>query len=1024
MSAAIAWMVRNPVAANLLMVVLLVGGLTSAWTVQKEVLPRFELDVVEVAVSYPGASPEEVEAAVLMPVEEAVQGTPGVRELTSTAREGRGSVRLELVPGFDRMKVYQDVDQAVSRIRTFPDTAERPEVRLQARQRSVMEVGLYGDVDVWTLRQLGERLRDQLRSHPDITQVELRRVPDYVTHVEIPQRQLRAYGLTLTDVAGIIRRSSRDVPAGAVEATGGEVMLRMKSRRQWADELATIPVVTSPRGASVSLADIATITDGFEEVSFHSRFDGQPSIEVQVHRVGDQSPLTVAAAVREVMAEVEPSLPAGVRMRVDSNRAADFRERLSLLIGNGVLGLGIVLLVLALFLELRLAFWIMAGMAVSFVGGVLFLPAAGVSINMISMFAFLVVLGIVVDDAIVVGENVFERLERGEDPEQAAIGGTRAIAGPVVFSVLSTVIAFVPVLLLPGETGLYWRSLPLVVVVVLLLSLIEALFILPAHLAHIRRQPNTWVDRAARAVQGRVSAALSRGVSGIYGPLLERLLRHRYVTLSASLGLLVIVGAYSTSGHMGMIMMPQVAAHEIEAGVRLPVGTTRSQAAAVAMNLTEATLQMFEEEGIEAVAEGVKTNVRGENFIDVEIVMKPPTERSLSAFDVIHLWRDRMAELPGVDRISFEAERGPGGHRDDISVDLSHERMEVLSKASCELVQGAEAFANTRDVNDSYRPGKPQIDLELRPKGRLLGLDSAGLGQQVRAAFFGAVAMRQLRGTDEVEIRVQLPADEREELQTLASLIVRTPGGLEVPLGDVAEARQATSFTSIDRRDGRRVVTVSMDVEPKRTMGQVMAALHADVLVPLRADYPGLTWTFQGSQAEMRESTGSLYWNFVLALAAIYALLAVAFRNYAQPLIVMAAIPFGTVGAVLGHVALGYDLSIVSLIGMVALAGVVVNDSLIMVHAANGFAADCAPVEAIQRAAVRRFRPILLTTLTTFGGLTPIILEGSSQARHLIPMAISLGFGILFATAIILVIVPCLYLVQQDLSGRSAAPST
>ena len=1018
MKGSIAWMVRNPVAANLLMILLLVGGLTSALSVQKEVLPRFELDVVEVDVSYPGASPEEVETGVLMPVEEAVQGTPGIREMTSEAREGRGSVRVEIVPGSDRMKVYQDVDQAVSRIRTFPDAAEEPEVRLQARQRSVIEVGLFGDVDVWTLRKLGERLRDQLRSHPEITQVELRRVPDYVTHVEIPLRHLRAYDLTLNGVAALIRRSSRDVPAGAVEATGGEVMLRLKSRRQWADELATIPVVTSVGGAAVLLGDIATITDGFEEVSFHSRFNGTNSIEVQVHRVGDQSPLTVAAAVQEVMTSFEPSLPDGVQMRVDSNRAADFRERLSLLISNGLLGLVIVLAVLSLFLELRLAFWIMSGMAISFIGGVMLLPIFGVSINMISMFAFLVVLGIVVDDAIVVGENVFEAREQGSDPEVAAIEGTRSIAGPVVFSVLSTVLAFIPVLLLPGTTGLYWWSLPIVVIAVLLLSLVEALWILPAHLAHIDTAGNTLLDRGARRVQRRVQGALQRFIDRGYAPVLAACLRHRYVTLAASVALLVVIGAYSTSGHMGMIMMPEVAADEIEAGVRLPVGTTRVQAAAVANRLTEETLALFDEQGLDAAAEGVKTNVRGENFIDVEIVMKPPTERDMTAKDVIVLWRDTIGELPGVDQISFEAERGPGGARDDISIDLSHEDMDVLARAAKSFVAEAERFANTRDVNDSYRPGKPQLDLELRPEGRALGLDAADVGEQVRAAFFGALAMRQLRGTDEVEIRVELPEDEREELQTLDAFVVRTPDGVPVPLLDVAEPRSATAFNSIDRRDGRRVITVSMDVEPKRAMGQVMQALQDDVLVPLRADHPGLTWTYQGSQAEMRESTGSLYWSFALALAAIYALLAIAFRSYVQPLIVMVAIPFGTVGAVLGHVALGYDLSLVSLMGMVALAGVVVNDSLIMVDAANRLGEDHAPLDAIQRAAARRFRPILLTTLTTFGGLTPVILERSSQARHLIPMAISLGFGIVFATAIILVMVPCLFLVQQDVMAR------
>lgn len=1018
MRAAITWMVRNPVAANLLMALLVIGGVLAAVGVQKEVYPPFELDIVSVSVSYPGASPEEVEQGILMPVEEAVQGLTGIRELTSNAREGSGTVTLELVAGGDRMRVFQDVDQAVSRIRTFPAQAERPEVQLQARQRSVMEVGLYGDVDVWTLRRLGERLRDQLRSHPDITQVGMRRVPAYVTHVEVPQDRLLAYDLSLQDVADQIAASSQDVPAGAVEATGGEVLLRMRSRKQWADELSAIPVVSSGPGSTLRLGDIATVTDGFEEVSFHSQFNGLPSIEVQVYRVGEQSPLTVAAAVEEVMTDFRSGLPDGVQMRVDSNAAQDFRERLMLLVENGALGLLIVFAILSLFLELRLAFWVMSGMAISFIGGLLLLPVAGVSINMISLFAFLVVLGIVVDDAIVVGENVYELREQGKDPETAAIEGTHSIAGPVIFSVLSTVIAFVPVMLLPGTTGQYWWPLPVVVALVLGVSLVEALFILPAHLAHAGTEARTRPGRVAQRMQQKVANLLRTGIERLYGPVLNRVLRYRYVTLTAAVALLAVTGAYSTSDHMGMVMMPEVPADEIEAGVRLPVGVTRAQAGRVAEDLTAATLEMFETHGLDDVAEGVKTNVRGESFIDVEIVLKPPTERDMRAAEVIALWRDQIGELPGVDQITFEAERGPGGARDDISVDLSHDDMDTLARASQSFLATMESFESTRDVNDSYRSGKRQLDLELREEGLALGLTAQDVGRQVRGAFFGTVALRQIRGTDEVEVRVQLPEAEREVMSTLRDLLIRGPNDLRVPLLDIAEVTETTAFTSLDRRAGKRVITVSMDVEPKRAMGQVFTSIQDDVLPQLRADYPGLTWTYQGSQAEMRESTGSLYVYFALAIVMIYGLLAVAFRSYIQPFVVLVAIPFGTVGAVIGHMLLGYDLSLVSLMGMVALAGVVVNDSLIMVDKANQLAKEHTALEAIQRAGVRRFRPILLTTLTTFGGLAPIILERSVQAQQLIPMAISLGFGIAFATAIILVIVPCLYLVQDDIRQR------
>ena len=465
---------------------------------------------------------------------------------------------------------------------------------------------------------------------------------------------------------------------------------------------------------------------------------------------------------------------------------------------------------------------------------------------------------------------------------------------------------------------------------------------------------------------------------------------------------------------MGMILMPEVAADEIEAGVRLPVGTTPDQAAEVASEITLATQRMFDEHNLYEVAEGIKTNVRGQNFIDVEIVMLPPDERDVTAREVIALWRDNIGDIRGVDQITFEAERGPGGARQDISVDLSHTEIGVLEKASEAFKNKMETFSNTRDVSDNYNKGKLQYDFKLLPEGRNLGLTSSQVGRQVRDAFFGALAMRQLRGTNEVEIRVKLPLQERKDINNLEEFLVRTQDSVEVPLLDVVEVSEREAFTSINRRDGRRVVNVGMDVEPTSATNQVIESINAEVLPQLRSDYPGLTWTFEGSQADMRESTSSLWGGFIMAMLIIYALLAIAFSSYFQPLIVMTAIPFGVVGAVIGHIILGYDLSLVSLMGVIALAGVVVNDSLIMIDYANNQRKDQSAYDAIHEAGLRRFRPIMLTTLTTFGGLTPIILETSSQAFYLIPMAISLGFGIVFATSIILVIVPCLYMALED----------
>ena len=1022
----IAWMARNSIAANLLMVILFGGGVWSAFVIQKEVFPQFQMDIVEINVGYPGAAPTEVEQGILRPIEEAVRGIEGIREITSEAREGRGEMLIELVAGRDRMLAFQDIDQAVSRIQTFPDDIEQPIVSLQSEQQEVMQVNLYGPVDTWTLRQLAEQLRDQFLAHEQITQVDLDDPPEYVTHVEIPRERLREYGLTLPDIAQTIRESSQDVAAGAVQTTAGEVLLRVKGRRQRADEFANLEVVSGTDGSAVLLGDIATIRDGFEEGGFHPQFDQTPAAELNIFRVGSQSPIDVAQAVEQTLKEFESGLPPGVKWRIDSNNAEEFNRRLNLVIENALMAVVIVLTILSLFLEVRLAFWVMVGMAVSFIGGLLFLPVAGESVNMISLFGFLVVLGIVVDDAVVVGENVYEKRQEESDYLNAAIEGTREVSGPVVFSILTNIVAFVPLLFIPGETGKFWGPLPVVVIIVLSLSLIESLFILPAHLAHAReagRRPNSLGSRLHRGQQA-FSRWFTRVVEIVYQPILHFCLRWRYVTTGAALALFLVVGGYATSTHMGMILMPEVSADEIEAGVRMPVGTTPDQAAEIAAVVTEATLRMFEEHNLHEVAQGVKTNVRRGNFIDVEIVMRPPDERDITANEVIELWRDQIGDLPGVYQVTFEAESGPGGHRPDISIDLSHSDIAVLEKASQDLVARAESFAITRDVSDNYNKGKAQYDFRLRPEGRALGLTDDELGDQLRGAFFGSLALRLLRGTNEIEVRVKLPEEQRQDIHHLEDLVIRTPDGMEVPLLDVADVEIDEAFTSINRRNGRRVINVSMDVEPKRAISQMINALNTKELPELRESYPGLTWTFQGSDAEMREATESLWGYFGLAVVVIYALLAIAFRDYIQPLIVLVAIPFGIVGAVIGHIALGYDISIVSLMGVIALSGVVVNDSLIMVDYANRCRDKHSAIEAISQAGVRRFRPIMLTTATTFGGLIPLIFETSFQAQYIIPMAISLGCGILFATAIILVLVPCLYMIFEDIRLSPSSPST
>lgn len=1025
---AIAWMAKSPVAANLLMMILLIGGIVTALQIQKEVFPQFQLDIVNVDVGYPGAAPSEVETGILQPVEEAIRGLEGIREITSEAREGYGFVEIKLVSDVDRMQVYQNIDQAIARIRTFPEDADQPEVSLQAQQTEAMQVGLFGSVDEWTLRKLAEGLRDRFLTSPDITQAELQSVPDYITHVEISNDTLREYGLTLQRVSQIISQSSQDIPAGAVRTFDGEILLRMNERKTWAEQLRHIHLVADPNGGVIKLGEIATIKDGFAEGNFHSRFNGVPSVEISVFRTGSESPLDIEKAVYEIMAEFDTTAPPGVEWRIDSNNAEDFRERLTLILENGASSVVIVLFILSLFLAAKLGFWVMMGMTISYVGSVLFLPPAGVTINMVSLFGFLVALGLVVDDAIVIGENVFEERKRHDDPMKAAIIGTKQVAMPVVFSILTTLIAFVPLLFIPGETGLFWWPLPMVVMIVLSLSLFEALFILPAHLGHVKKghQQNRILESIKKR-QVRFSNRFDQFVYGPYKRLLDFLLHNRYATIAAALALLLVIGSYATSAHMGMINMPEVAANEIEAGVSMPVGTTPAQAGQMALKITEATKRMYEEHRLHEVAEGIKTNVRGQSFIDVEIVMRPPDERDMTAKQVIELWRDEIGDIHGVDKISFEAERGPGGWRSDISVDLSHSDIDILEKASERLVEELRKFSNTTDIGDNFDKGKKRIDFRLLPEGRALGLTPEYVGQQLRGAFFGLLAVRQLRGDSETEIRVKLPEAERNDMSYLEDFIIQTPSGAEVPLFEVTELEYTEAFASITRRYGKRIVSVSTDVEPKREIVQVVEALNQEILPQLRADYPGLSWSFEGTNAEMRKSINALWKYFGLAMIVIYALLAIAFKNYSQPVIVLSAIPFGVIGAVIGHIIMGYDISLISMMGVVALSGVVLNASLIMTDYANRLRAEngdqITALEAVSQSGLRRFRPIILTTLTTFGGLTPILVEPSPQAQYLIPMAISLGFGVLFSTGIILILVPCIYMVFEDVKSMVSGTS-
>ena len=1012
------WMAGHSVTANIIMVILLVGGIFLSLNIKKEVFPDFDLDRVVVTVAYDGASPEEVERGIILAVEEAVQDLEGIKEVTSTADEGVGTVVIEILEGENIHRIFQDIKGEVDRITSFPEEAEEPQVVIAQRKRSVISLALYGDFSDTVLHAMGEEVRDRLLQDNEITQVELSGVRDLEISIEIPQDKLRAYGLTLSEVALIIRQAAIELPGGAIKTKGGDILVRIKERREYGAEFGKIPVITTNSGTQVLLEDLAVIEDGFEETDEFATYNGKPAVQIEVFRVGDQTPIEVSSAVKRKIEEIKKILPPGMGLDARNDRSEIYRQRMDLMMKNGIMGLCLVFCLLALFLEPRLAFWVSLGIPISIFGSLLFLPAMDVSINVISMFAFIVTLGIVVDDAIVAGENMFHHQQTGQPWFQAAVNGTREIAMPVFFSVATNMIAFIPMFFVPGFMGKIFKQIPIVVISVFTVSLIESLFILPAHIGHQRRQSPAgflgWIYERQR----RFSDLFTRFVHQKYGPVLQWCLDNRYINICIGVAILVVTISYIRSGRMGFELFPKVESDYAKVEAVLPFGSAVEQTRAVQQTLVAAAQHVADKHGGKQLVEGVYALVRN-NQTEVYVYLTPPGKRPISTAVFTEDWRNQVGRLAGLEYIKFESDAGGPGRGSVISVELSHRDLGVLEKASEEIADALGFFPNVMDIDDGFSPGKQQIDIQIRPEARSLGMQAQDVARQIRYSFYGAVALRQQRGRNEITIRVRLPKEERISEQNLEEMILRSPSGKEIPLTEAVTMQRGRAYTKIDRRDGRRIITVTADAMPRSKAGEVTQALQADILPKLQRKYPGLIYSFEGRQADQRESMQSLIQGLLIALLVIFGMLAIPFNSFIQPMIILIAVPFGIVGAVIGHLVMGFSLSIMSMFGIVALSGVVINDSLVLIDFSNRKAqgGESSPKEAVHSAGLQRFRPVLLTTVTTFGGLAPMIFETSRQARFLIPMAVSLGFGILFGTMITLMLVPSLYLVVEDIKN-------
>lgn len=1012
----IAWMASHPVAANLLMLICLIGGLFLCINTTKEVFPSFALDSITISMSYPGASPEEVEQSIVLAIEDALADIEGLGDIESTAREGSARVVAEVLETKEIIRIAQDIKTATDRITTFPVEAEDLSVTINSRMRDVMELALYGDVNDLVLREAAEQLRDRLEKDPEIGSVKLTGAREYEIHIEISQENLRRYNITLSDVASRIRTIALELGGGSLDTASGEILVRMSERRDFARQFKDIPIITQPSGAQLTLADIATIRDGFDDSNNYASYNGKPAILFDVYRLGKQTPGSVAEATKEHIAFMNKNMPGDLQIAVLDDDSIIFQQRAELLIKNGLLGLLLVVLFLAVFLDIRLAFWVSMGIPISFLGAFLLFPATDFTINIISMFAFIIALGIVVDDAIVSGENIYYYRQKGYKPLKAAVEGAREISIPVTISILTNIVAFIPLLFIPGFMGKVFGVIPIVVISTFIFSLIECLFILPAHLTFEKadKKPHGLLSHFI-AGQKKFSDGFRNLIENHYGSFMEHVIRFRYLAFATFLAVLVIVGGYVSSGRMGMQLFPRIDSDFAMATATLRVGAPLSKLQEVESRLRESAQSVIDKNGGKQLAEGIFTGI-SENIVTMYVFLTPPDIRPLNTSQFVDKWREGTPELAGLESMTFTSQgRGPGSGA-ALTVELSHRNKDILDKAAIELAAALAEFPMTKDIDDGSAQGKKQFDFKMTELGYTLGLTTSDVARQVRAAFYGNEAFKQQRGRNEVRVLVRLPEKERTSQYYLKNLVIQTPDGADVLLRDVVTMTEGQAYTTINRRNNQRTIQVKADVDPPSQAGQVINAITESALPELQRRYPGLTYSFEGRQADARESLTSLLYGFIAILFLMYALLAVLFSSYIQPLMVLIAIPFSAIGAILGHHIMGYSLSVISMFGMLALAGVVVNGSLVLIDFANRRKANGMPIkEAIIDAGIQRFRPVVLTTLTTFVGLAPMIFETSRQARFLVPMAISLGFGIIFATLLTLILLPALFIIVEDI---------
>lgn len=1020
----ISWFAKNSVAANLLMITIIGIGIFSAVKlVPLEIFPAYERDEINISMSLKGATPEDIEQGLTIRIEEAIADLEGIKKIVSTSSEGKAKVTAEIDDGYDPKDLLTDIKSRVDAVNTFPDDADRAVIEKTVRKREVIVVTISSDYEEEEIREYAQSIRDGLVQLPGITQVELTGVRDYEISIEVTQDSLLEYDLTISDISNAINESSVDLSAGNLKTSGGDVLVRLKGQAYTKNEFESIIIKRNSDGSSIYLKDIAIIHDGFEETPVRSRFNGKNSVFIDVYRVGNESAIEVAKTVREFIANKQDSLPQGYELSYWDDDSQIVKTRLSILLDNALQGSILIIILLTLFLRPAIAFWVFIGIPVSFAGAFFIMPVFDVTLNTLSLFGFILVLGIVVDDAIVTGENIYRHLQTSESGEVAAIEGTKEIATPVTFGVLTTIAAFAPLAFVEGDRSVLFNQIPYVVIPVLLFSLIESKFVLPSHLKHIKTREQRSEPSRFEVFQRKFADGFENSIIKYYKPILHLAMKNKITTLSIFTSILVIIVTLILGGWTKFIFFPRVPSETIRVSLTMPAGTPFEVTNKHITHITKSAEKLREKYRDKTTKESVIKNImtvtggRGgvSNQGSVRFEITPPEKREIkvTSAQIAKEWRDLSGIIVGAENVEFRSERGRGG--DPIDVQLIGSSTKTLSLIANEIKDYLHNFETVFDITDSLSDGKEELKIELTKEGKLLGITKQEISQQVRAAIYGIEVQSIQRDRDDVKVMIRFPKEERESISNLNNLIITTSDDNKIPLSNLATLVPSKGPSSISRTDRFRTINVTADIDKQNTN---MFALQNELkgfIDELLVKYPNVQYTFEGEQREQEETFNSLIYSLTFAIFAIYALLAIPFKSYLQPIIVMSIIPYGIIGAVVGHWILGMDLTVLSLMGMLALMGVLVNDSLVLVDYINKqYAKTNDLINSVLTAGIARFRPVMLTSLTTFIGLMPLLFDKSTNAQFLIPMATSLGFGILFATFTTLILVPVNYMLLHN----------